>query len=162
MQGILNSFDLNADFWSVNPQFKVYFSDVYKKKDSSKMMWAIALLYDPKSIYRNLSFDDRRVVVSTLYDGQYEESAVEKYKSLVITPAQRQLNEWNRIMDDKSRLLSIMKYDISNWEVIEKMLGGNSKLYAELQRIQEVLNQEDGEGSVRGGSLESASESGII
>lgn len=170
MRGILNNFNTNSNFWEINPELIVAFKDVYdndkssKKEKSSRMMWAIALIYDPDSKFKNLILSERiaRIEADFLHDKIVHDSVVSKYIDLVTTPAQRHLIMWNKKMDEKSELLSKLKYDINNWEIIEKMLAGNTKLYSELERIQDMLSKEGSDGVSRGGSMESASEGGLL
>ncbi len=168
MKGIVNSFTVTANFWEVNPQLVVVFKDVYDtdkskgKVNSSKNMWTIALIYDPESKFKNLPLEDRIKIIEENFCKIENIGIIDKYKELVTTPAQRHLIQWNNVMEEKSKLLSTLKYDIDSWEVIEKMLIGNTKLYAELERIQDMLSKEGEEGIGRGGSVESASESKFI
>ena len=171
---IVNNFDINSNFWKANPQLiipdafnKLYESDKGKDK-SSKVMWAIALIYDPASKFFNLPLSERKKII--LKDIFKDEKAnideyknqISLYEKLTITPAKRQLIEWNRIMDEKSELLRSLKYTTETWEMLEKMLASNTKLYDELNRISESLQKEGQEGVVKGGSVESAAEKGEI
>ena len=64
----LKNFDLEVNFWKVNPQLKIpeVFSKLYRndkskgKHDSSQIMWAIALCYDPESKFSKQTEKDRK------------------------------------------------------------------------------------------------------
>ena len=174
--GILNNFDTKANFWQINPQLCImeplktlYDADKSKsKEDSSKIMWAIALIVDPESKFFNLPLDQRRKLISKDYlqnpkfnFDDYKEHA-RFYELLSITPAKRQLVIWNTKLDEKTSLLEKMVYSVENAEFLEKLLASNSKLYSELERISEQLVKEGEFGIVKGGSEESISEKGEI
>lgn len=172
--GILNNFATDVNFWKVNPQLIIpeVFNKLYKedkskdKADSSQIMWAIALIYDPESKFINIPLKDRKTLVLKDYlknpKQELPQKAVELYEHLNITPAKRQLIEWSRIMDEKSEFLRTKKYNEATWDMIEKMLSSNTKLYSELERISDMLEREGGEGVVKGGTMESASEKGDL
>lgn len=176
MMSIVNNFSTDANFWDANPMLKLplpfkelYDEDKSKNKNkSSRIMWAIALVYDPESKFINLPLPTRMLLVRDEFIGDTEfnfEDYLDQrtmYEELVLTPARRQLVEWNRIMDEKSALLRSMRYTKETWEMIEKMLISNVKLYDELERISESLEKEGNEGQVKGGAVESASESKLI
>jgi hypothetical protein len=68
---LVTIFDVEENFWDINPQFKVAlsFKDLYKndkskgRKDSSKLMWFIAYIYDPGSLYYNLPLQEKEEVI---------------------------------------------------------------------------------------------------
>lgn len=173
---IVNNFNTNNNFWDSNPQLKIaedfavlYKSDKSKgKEDSSKIMWAIALVYDPKSKYYNLPIKSRKQIIARDYLGdesfnfdEYQQQ-VSFYTSLTISPARRHLVEWNNKLDEKTEFLVKTRYTGDTWKMIEEMLINNTKLYSELARISESLEKEGEEGVTRGGSSESASETGVL
>ena len=110
---ILNGFDTNTNFWTVNPQLKIpesfaliYKSDKSKSKSkSSQIMWAIALLVDPDSKFSNISYANRQKMIAKDYlkdeDFEWDQytEAVVFYERSLITPAKRQLMVWNKKMD---------------------------------------------------------------
>ena len=52
-KSIINNFNIDSSFWELNPQTIIIFNEFYEKDnsknkiDSSKVMWAVALLVDP-------------------------------------------------------------------------------------------------------------------
>lgn len=173
---ILNNFEITANFWSINPQLvipndfnKLYESDKSKKKDdSSKLMWAIALIVDTESKFYNLSLKERKDIVArdylknTKFDWKTLDKQVTTYEKLILTPAQRQLSEWNRLMDEKNEYMKKLKYTGDTADEIEKRLLSNAKLFDELTRLSEMLQKEGEQGLVKGGVSESLSERGEI
>lgn len=175
-KGILNNFDIKENFWKTNKQLVIpeqfskfkYDDRSRDKEESSDIMWAIALLIDPDSKFVRLPLQQRKDIIAKdflkkpKFDWDKYRDIIELYKKLMLTPAQRQLAIWEEKLDEKTQLMSETKYTIDNAELLEKLLGSNSKLFAELDRIKEQLERDEDLGSVKGGSIESASEIGII
>lgn len=174
--GILNNFETNNNFWKVNKQLSIpeefesfrYNDRSRDKEESSKIMWAIALLLDPDSKFKRLRLQDRKTLIAKDFL-KNEKFQWEKYKDittfyekLILTPAQRQLMIWEQKLDEKTELMSVTTYDLDNAEMLEKLLASNSKLFTELERIKEQLEREDDGGKTQGGSEESAVEKGLI
>lgn len=71
------AFDIEDDFWEMNPQLKYYpvFKDLYdedssaKKKHSSKVMWCLWMLKDPhpKNKVFHQSTEDQKEVINAFY-----------------------------------------------------------------------------------------------
>ena len=174
--GILNSFDTKDNFWKVNKQLVIpeefesfRYNDRSKDKDeSSKIMWAIALLLDPDSRFKRLKLQDRKSLIAKdflkneKFTWDKYRDIILLYEKLILTPAQRQLMIWEQKLDEKTELMSVTTYDLDNAEILEKLLSSNSKLFGELERIKEQLEREEDGGVVKGGSQESATEKGEI
>jgi hypothetical protein len=138
------------------------------KNSSSQIMWAIALLLDPKSKFKGLAIKERKQIIATGYLKQPKFNW-DTYKQLQdlylvnnLSAAQRQLNKWNEFMDQKTEFLNTLTYTADSADMIEKLLLSNSKLYGELQRLEDMLVKDGEEGTVKGGTLESLSEKGEI
>lgn len=151
------------------PFQKLYSEDKSKNhENSSRIMWAIALVCDTESKYFNLPDKEKRKIIARDYlkDDKFDFSKyreqMDLYEQLIFTSGQRQLSIWKRKMDEKTELLSHMVYSVDSAEFIEKLLVSNTKLFAELERISEQLVKEGESGIVKGGSEESASEKGDI
>jgi len=116
---ILNGFDINLNFWKLNPQLKIPlpFATIYNedkskaKSKSSQVMWAIALLVDPDSKFSNISYSTRKDMISKDYlkndgfDWDKYKDAINFYERSLITPAKRQLMVWEKKMDEKMKCL---------------------------------------------------------
>jgi len=174
---VVNSWDINANFWVLHPQLLLAegFKEFHKqdksknKEDSSKIMWAIAFIYDNESQYSNWPIKDRIKFVNTeilegkiKFSEQEYKAIIKTYDSFQDTPARRQLKEWARIMDEKTDLLKTLKYTTESYKMVEEMLISNSKLYSELERIQAKIDQEEVGTKTKGGSQESLSEKGDL
>lgn len=177
MSSILESFDLEANFWKINLQLNIpeefrEYKELDKSKNkeaSSKIMWAIALLLEPKgSKFSNLNLKDRRDIIAkdwigdAKFDWKTIDSLVKAYEKHSLTAAKRQVNEMRNKLDEKSDFLRTVKYSEDTYEMIEKMLASNAKLYNELARLEASLDSDEEEGIVKGGTVESLSEKGEI
>jgi|TARA_A100001011_G_C14314163_1_gene847102 hypothetical protein len=172
---ILNGFDINANFWILNPQLKIPepFAKIYKedrtknKLKSSKIMWGIALLVDPDSKFSNISYNTRKEMISKDYlkDEKFHwhlyKDAIIFYERSLISPAKRQLMVWNKKMDEKTIYLDTLTYE-ENADTIEGLLKTNVKLFEDLERLLRLVDKEKNEGATKGGAEESASEKGLI
>ena len=128
-------------------------------------MWAIFLIYDSDSEFFNLELSDKINLISKdflnfKFDEDKHKNIVNAYIANAITPAKRQLYMWNRKMDEKTGYLETLTYE-NDWEVIEKLLSSNSKLYDEYERVVKKLEQES-EGKLQGDVEESITEKGEI
>tara|TARA_E500000305_G_scaffold110565_1_gene118946 strand:+ start:2204 stop:2725 length:522 start_codon:yes stop_codon:yes gene_type:complete len=172
---ILNGFDIEANFWKLNPQLRIPlpFAAIYKqdksksKSKSSQVMWAIALLVDPDSKFSNISYNNRQSMIAKDYlkDEKFNWSgykeAIVFYERSLISPAKRQLMVWEKKMDEKTLYLDTLTYE-DNADTIEGLLKTNVKLFEDYERLLKLVDKENNEGSTKGGAEESASEKGLI
>lgn len=173
---LTSNFEIEGNFWKLNPQLcvpeafkKLYTKDTSKHKDeSSRIMWAIAQVYDFNSKLQNLTLEERKELVAKDYLNNvkfkwenYKEQ-IEVYEKLSLTPAKRQLMLWNRFMDEKTAYMSTLKFNAASSEHITELLLSNGKLFTELDRLTAMLAEEGEGGKVKGGSMESLSEEGKI
>jgi hypothetical protein len=195
MKSLLEIFDVEANFWKVNPQFKgvSIFKDIYKKdkskgkERSSNTMWAISAFYDPKSPYVDIPEDKTfensksRVISKDLFgdsewlynrEGELKEHR-DLYEELMLTPAMRSLRVWEKKIKERDSVLEETPYMVgmtddngklvgSNVEVLDKMFERTPKLWDQFFKIQEALSNEEAGNSVKGGSLESLTDTGEI
>lgn len=185
--GLVNSFEIGKNFWSVNPQLqlmgafkKLYDADKTKgKEESSNIMWAISLVYDTESKYYNLPIKDRLRItaIDFLHDAkfpwkQYDEQ-VSFFQEVCLTEAERTLSEWNQKMLERSKFIKATKYTIGVLDskgkyvggtatIIDGMMANTKKLYDQYRQVCEDLAKEKGKGRTYGGASESATEKGLI
>ena len=170
MKGV-EIWDVEQNFWKINPHFKVpkifnklYTEDKSKdKKDSSQIMWALALYTDFGSYFKDLSIEERLKLLSDDY-----KIDISKYQDYVKgweifkTPIQKQMEQWNKFIVEKNIMMAELKMNLDNWEDIEKMLLSNEKLYQAYEKLQARLAEEDSNDKVKGDQAESISEKGLI
>ena len=160
---LLDKFDINVNFWEVEPQFKAAgpFKIVYeqdktkKKKPSSDFMWFIALCYDMGSKWRKLDPVDKHQIIGEDFCGDadyYEknkkelEPCIEVYIMMQDSEAQKSLREWEDGMRDRRLFLSSTAYGPETYKMLEDMRKNTKALYADLARIKKDLESEADEG----------------
>lgn len=175
---VLDNFDLEANFWVVNPQFKIpkvfnslYVSDKSKGKEtSSRIMWAIALYADNSKAnkFKNLSDKDRKdLIVADYLEGikfNWEANIplIELYQNMNMTKAQRNLFTIESKLEQRDEVLAKETYTIDNALDLDKIII-NSKAVNEVYKVlKDTIEKEEAESSTRGGRIESASERGDI
>ena len=165
------NWDRDIMYWTANPQHKLVFTELYKgdttkdKQRSACFMWGLSLLYNIESEIYDWRFDDRLEFVQKSIWKDYAsdfKKMHEKYSTRMgridggDTPGMRQLKEWNRIMDEKTKFISTQSYSKDTYRMLEEMLASNSKLFDEYERIEQILMKENIVGDkTRGGSEES-------
>lgn len=160
MKGLITVFDYEMDFWSMAGEFKLVFGDLCAEfgKDSSKIMWTIALVYDPESKLFNETLDKRKEIVANIYNTDWYNpiiaQAVKKYVDLTYTAADRLYDTWKTKMEEKDEFLKTLSYEDSH-DIIEKLLLSNEKLYDSLERIEKKLMESKATGHIKGGGRRS-------
>lgn len=182
---ILNSFDTDKNFWMLNPQLKVMgaFKNVYEtdksknKTDSSTLMWAISFLLDSseENKFRNLSYEDKKYYLAKDFlkneDFNWEthKEVIEFYRKTLLTAAQRNLIEWEEIMDMRSKSLKEWYKEALTYKSIEtiaeldKLLSTTNKHYQDFAKIKKEFDAE-AEAITRGAGnkIKSLTETGEI
>ena len=156
MNKILSSFDNSSDFFKANPQLAIVeeFQALKKAKqlDGSKVMWAIALIYDYDSKFANLQEADRTYLVCKDYLKDEEfflqhkkliEPAVKKYMSLQHDAERRYLKVWCDKLDELTEYLQRTKIDEDNAQDLIKLLLEQEKLMAQKDKIDARLAKKD-------------------
>ena len=173
---LVNNFDTEANFWKINPQLcivdrfkKLYSEDKSKGKDtSSRIMWAIALVYDYHSKFFSLPLEDKHYLMSAdvigdkKFNWKKHQEYIDEYLKLTTTPAIRHLTEWNKKMDERTEYIRSLKYGSDDAEMIDKLMVSTGKLFDELNRLSDMLTKEGEMGIVKGGMVESSGEKGDI
>lgn len=168
---VIESWEIEGNFWNLNPQFlvpevfrKLYDEDKSKDKaQSSKILWALALYSDFDSKYRQLHQDQRKELISRDYlkDPKFK---WKDYKSqiqgwdLFKTVPQKQMEQWERIMNEKKEFLDTLPFNEQNCRLIEELMLSTEKLNKTYDALMEKLAQEGNGGVVLGGGLESMME----
>lgn len=177
---LVTVFDVEDNFWEVNPQFKIAlsFKDLYKLDksrkhiDSSKMMWFIAFVHDPNSIFYNLPLEEKEEVISEDYmdDISYSKKnklklipLVDDYIKLTHSTIDRHLRQWIISLDDRTHFLSTVKYDLDNYKDLDTMAANTPKVFDTFKKIREEQEKEaSGGGNIKGGGIESLADTGEI
>lgn len=177
---LVTIFDSEQNFWDINPQFKaaLSFKEIYKKdksrsrKESSALMWFIAYTRDPNSVYYNLPQHEKDEVIGEDIVGDINfykfhnkilEPLIKDYTRLTTTAIDRHLLEWDVKLDDRTDFLAKVKYDLDNFEKLDKMNANTLTVFKNLDKIKEDLaKDESGSGDTKGGYKESLNDKGEI
>lgn len=168
---LVDIWDIEQNFWKLNPQLVLMFKSVYDedkskdKKNSSQLMWAVALFTDIKSKFKELSEAGREKIIKNDYLKTFTAKdcaeIIEKWKSF-LSPAERQLLQLERIFNEREDYLSALKFNKANADELEKRFKATGALFVELERIRTLIAEEESDGIVKGGGIESLSEKGEI
>lgn len=170
----VNLEDPEDNFWVLNPQLKVCepFKSFYKKdkdKDkvsSSKIMFAIAMVYDPASKYKNLPEPDRLELLEEDYllgKITIPKDLIEQYISLTQSPAQRNLIENYNLLDKRTQFIKTIEYTLDKSKEIDMMFANTEKIYKALGIAKaEVAKEEGSTSSTKGGQELSLADQGEI
>ena len=127
-------------------------------------MWAVALFTDPKSKFKDLAEVEREVLIQKDFNKEFSvktlATTIDKWRSF-LSPAERQMIIWDRFMDQKNEYMLTLNY-AEHGDEIEKRLKSNGSLFDEYIRLKDLIAEEESEGMVKGGAIESLSEKGEI
>jgi len=181
----------SEDYWSLHPVMKefspckaMYAKDKSKgKKDSSRIMWAVAMLIDPneENSIRNQSDSDKRKLIAIDYlddpkfnwDTKEMKELIEFYTKNCLTLPEKELIRYLEKLEQRGDFISKQDYTMDSYSEkgtivkgtasqLDKMMIDSGKIFSEIEAIQEKLNKESISGHLKGGAAESASEAGEI
>lgn len=164
---LLNNFDLDADFWTSNPELKVMFRSFYDAEVPSSHMWAVALYTHPKSKLFNESPATRRQIIAKDYlqDENFDFSQLEpliaEFKKSLLTKAERLLSNWEMKLHERDELISSIPYSAETFEMLDKMIDKTPKMWQQYNAILEALEKENATRT-EGNLEESLTEKGLI
>jgi hypothetical protein len=174
----ITSFDFHANFWLANPRARLvkeinelYEKDKSKEKlTSSNVMWGITMLVHPKCpVTSQLDYNERLRMVNEEFldkikiDPEVTHKAViEAFEKGCMTRLQRIAKEWGDKLDERFALLRTLKYDLTNADDLDQMMGRTDKLWKQYITCLKDLEMETAQSQVEGGAVESLLESGKI
>lgn len=162
------------NFWELNPQLKLIepFKSFYKgdrdrtKIASSKVMFAIAMVYDPKSKYRNLAINDRLEIIEEDYllgKIKLHQPLVDMYQRMTQSPSQRNLNEIYNLLEKRTLFLKEVEYSLDTSKEVDNLFANTEKIYKALAIAKaEVAKEEGSTSSTKGGQELSLADQGEI
>jgi hypothetical protein len=177
---VLTNFDIDSNFWEVNPQFKIpkKFSEFYKqdtskhKAHSSKIMWAIALLIDNSSEnkFRNLQYSDREKLIAEDYlndekfnwDRDDIKTLISEYFKLNTSKNERSLFIYEQKLEERDKFIHDTKYDMENASQLDKIISSTKSIFDLIAKLRDEINKEESSGETKGSLIESASEQGLL
>lgn len=170
MRNILENFTPDTNFWEVNPQFTTItpFRQLWKsdksrgKGSSSKLMWAIALVFHPKSDSYHLH-DSKYLIakdflnikakdVDKFWDDNKE--ITDAFVDAALSQSEKSLVAWENRLKDRDNFLAKQHYtfgytDIDgrefkdNTKALDDMASKTAKLYEEYFKIRKELEEEE-------------------
>jgi tRNA(Ile)-lysidine synthase TilS/MesJ len=170
MRNIIQNYNPKNNFWEENPQFQIVqpFKRFYKndkskgKRDSSELMWAIALIHYPKSDLYYIEDKDSVIARDLLGVKESEiESFWDKHKELIdffvemaLTQSEKSLVSWEKRMRQRDRFLSEQVYTFGtvdedgtehkdNTKSFDDMQSKTAKFYEEYFKIKKELTEEE-------------------
>jgi hypothetical protein len=173
---VLNNFEVSSNFWDTNPQLVIPFKD-YRKKDktkshheSSKIMWAIALVYHPESKFKNLSLSERKTLVEEDYlnrkvklDWDALEPQIKMFQDLCLTKTQRLLISWEKKLDERQALIDSLTYTLENYDDVDKLVTNTEKVWKVYRTVEaEVQKEQEQSANVEGGAMLSLADQGDL
>lgn len=179
MQNLVSNFSIKDNFWDCNPNMKIVngFKQLYdedgskKKTNSSRIVWAIALLLDKNkdNPYRNLSEVDKRVVIieDFLEDKSFDfttySDLILTYENLCLDTIERMILQMERKLEERDIFINSLKYGMDNATSIDSLILNTKKLKDLYYDMKTELTKLDSvEGITRGGKKESAGEKGLV
>lgn len=186
------NWNTDENFWQLHPVAKTIgqFQNLYKadksrnKENSSQLMWAIALACDPNknNFYRNINYVERKELIKTDYlkdkDFNWEHKTIveltETYEKLCLTIAEKELIRFEEKLNQRGNFLESADYSFDTYseengkvlkgtaDQLDKMMVNTGKLYDHLESIKDKMSDDEARGNLRGGEVESASESGLM
>ncbi len=181
----------SEDYWSLHPMMKefnpcksLYSKDKSSgKKESSKIMWAVAMLIDPneENSIRNQSNSDKKKLIAIDYldnpkfnwESKDVKELIDFYTKNCLTLAEKELIRYLEKLEQRGDFISSQTYTMDSYSdkgglvkgtatQLDKMMIDSGKIFSEIEAIQEKLNKESISGHLKGGAAESASEAGEI
>ncbi len=176
---IIDSFSPLANFWEKHQQLLVVkaFKEFYEgdpspdKEQSSKVMWAIGLVYDYESEYALQVLEDRLKLVEKDYletEGFFETNEghlaplIESYMYLQKDALRRALTEWEEGLDKRTKFLRETPYTIQNGPKIDKMRSDTKKQFETLVQLKNEYLTKKLESNIKGDYKPSLRERGQL
>lgn len=175
---VLTNFSLDANFWELNPVFLTLevctnfrntdFSD--NNIESSKVMWAIALLVDTSTanIYRNLKEEDRKQIICDNYlkidtfDWALYKEIIEFYQELNSSKLEKDLYMHECKLEERATFIMNTPYSATNGPILDKLMANTQNIYKLIESIKDNIKKENSDGKMKGDRIESASEKGML
>lgn len=158
---ILEHFDLDVNFWEMHPQFRIMenFKDLYRndksrgKKDSSQLMWAIALLLDKSknNAYRNLPDEEKREQLAKHFlkieDFDWESSKmknlIDTYKKFALSQAERTLIAWEEKMKERDIFIKNTPYNLDTAKTLDDIFKNTTNLMELYRKMVDIIEMDN-------------------
>jgi hypothetical protein len=170
MRNIVENYNKNANFWELNPQFIAInpFKQLYKtdkskdKKESSLIMWAIALAYHPKSDLYYIEDKEEKLAkdlvgikksdIDTFWNNN--KFLVDAFIDAALSQAEKSLISWEKRLKQRDAFLAEQQYTFGyvdeegveykdNTKAFDDMQSKTAKFYEEFFKIKKELQDEE-------------------
>lgn len=184
---INKNFDIEQDFWELNPQLKVYppFSKLYPEENSSKIMWCIFFMCDPdeeeNKLFRLEEEKRRQAIEENYFKPDWENKVVkecyEAYPFECMDSIQRALKDEKDSLRARARVFRETEPTLDETVILgdkavtmkgtalqlDTMRAKTLKIYEEFEKVEAKFKHQKAEDArVYGGRQETISEKGLI
>lgn len=165
--------DLETLIWDSNPMMKVIFNDFYKKdkskqkSDSSQVLTVLYFLNHPDSELKDLPEEDlikdltSSGFLTINWDREKYAKVEERFLEKCMTAKERIAQGWEDKLLERDRFMRDKPYNEENYEMLDKMMGNNKKLWDYYMQALKDLELERAE-LTSGNLVESATEDGSV
>lgn len=178
---MLNSFDINKNFWDENPEMGILFKD-FKNKDkkskskkSSTIMWAIALAYHNDSKFSNAPLENRKELIAedflipkgyTKFEWNDYDDIINRFLEFCTSKPQKILDRWESNLKDRQNFIDEIPYsldiDPKLLELKEKMMKDTHNMWKQYQTCLKDVASEKSKNSTKGNIQKSLGEQGMF
>ena len=170
----IGGFD-SDNIWITNPHLKYMkpFNKIYewKGKDeeyTSKAMWSIVLLADPRSKFHRIDLEERKKEIETYFfkDKLFHlvmiQKAIEAYPDKCLTPLLKNFKSWTDLLNERGIYMKKQGYTEETWESADTMLKNSKVIWDRYLAIKEEVDKSESKAQTRGGIVKSAAERGEL
>lgn len=191
MTNLVKTWLINENYWILHPMVKEFsaFKKLYSKdkskgkKESSKLMWGIAMFVDPHEDNKLRTQPHQRkmdIINEDWFDPKFNwehpeiVELVECYKDFCLTVSEKELVRYEKKLVQRGIFIDGTGYSLDWYDgdskktikgtaaQLDKMLVDSGKIFDEIEKIKEKIQKEDLDGTLKGGALESAADKGEI
>lgn len=162
-ESILKNFNLDVNFWQLNPQLVLVFNNLYNsdnsknKEKSSKIMWAIAMLYDPSenNQFRNAEFDKKKELIRSVYINDKNFAwenylvEIEVYKDYALSPIEREILVLEESLASRREFLRT-PYTPKTAALLDDMHKKSVDIQKQHIELRKLIKETNIEGKVKG------------
>lgn len=163
---MVKHFDINADFFQVNPHFKVL--STLNELDS-ETMWVVYMYTDPApdNPLGQAPEEVKRIEIEKNYvkgpvDWDKIKEYSQLYKEAAMTAGERAFATWTRKLNERAAFLDSLEYTEETWESLDAIMKNSKVIFDHYEKVAEQYNEQKAKSSLRGGGKKSASEKGLI
>tara|TARA_R110002020_G_scaffold206203_1_gene411339 strand:- start:229 stop:705 length:477 start_codon:yes stop_codon:yes gene_type:complete len=150
------------------------------KKNSSRIMWAIALCLDThqENAWRNMPMAEKKplLAVDILEDKDFDWDSIghfmDEYLNRVMTIPQKELLNYQNKMKDRQKFIDGTSYTLDTYadgktqkgtaDQLDKMMVNTVKIYQQYEELKTKFEKAEEKGRLRGDRQESLGEQKII